>query len=237
MKATLRLFLLPALLFTLLAGCDSVEGSGRVTKEDRQVGDFSAVSVSGSMDVYITQGNTRSLSIEGEDNIVPLIESNIEDGSLHIRFRPNTNVRTHHDVKIYINTPVLEGVDLAGSGDVKVMSHFASDRGLRLSLSGSGDLSGSFDAPEVKVSVAGSGNVKLKGQTRDLNVNIAGSGNCEAEELLAETADINIAGSGNADVHASRELKANTLGSGDVRYKGDPQLNISKLGSGTVKKR
>ncbi|RPE12667.1 DUF2807 domain-containing protein [Chitinophaga lutea] len=237
MKTVSRLFLLPLLLLTVLAACDSVDGSGRVTKEDRQVGDFSAVAVSGSMDVFITHGNTRSLSIEGEDNIVPLIESNIDNGALEIRFKPNTNVRTHRDVKVYIITPVLEGVNVNGSGDVKVMSHFASDRGLSLNLSGSGDLSGSFDAPEVRVSVAGSGNVKLKGQTRDLNVNIAGSGNCEADELLAETAEVNIAGSGNADVHASRELKANTLGSGDVRYKGDPQLNVSKLGSGTVKKR
>jgi hypothetical protein len=236
MKATFRLFCIPLLLLVVLAGCDSVSGSRNVVKEDRQLGDFSEVSVSGSMDVYITQGNTRNLTIEAEDNIIPLIETEMHDNDLEIRFKRNTNIRNHKPVKIFLTTPVLEGLNLNGSGDVEVKSHFSSPGSMRFSLSGSGDLSGSFNAPEMRVDLAGSGDIELKGQTRDLNISIAGSGNCDADELLAETAEVNIAGSGNADVHASRALKANLLGSGNVRYKGEPTINLSKLGSGSVRK-
>ncbi|WP_343701336.1 head GIN domain-containing protein [Chitinophaga sp.] len=232
MKATY----LPLLLLPVMAACDSVSGSRHMAREERRPGEFSQVEVSGSMDVYITQGSAHLLSIEAEDNIVPLVETDIDGGELRIRFRRNTNIRAHKPVKVYVTTPVLEGIDLNGSGDVEVKSHFSSPGRMHFGLSGSGDLSGSFNAPIVAVDLAGSGNVELKGQTRDLRINIAGSGNCEADELLAETVDVNIAGSGNAQVHASRELKTNTLGSGDVRYKGEPSIKSSKLGSGSVRK-
>lgn len=226
------------LLLALLAACDynSVSGSRNMAKEERQLGDFSQVDVSGSMNVYITQGSSRNISIEAEDNIIPLIETEVRDGELEIRFKRNTNIRNHKQVKVFLTTPVLEGVDLSGSGDVEVKSHFTSPGAMHFGLSGSGNLSGSFNAPAIKVSLAGSGNINLKGQTRDLNIDIAGSGNCEADELLSETAEVNIAGSGNAEVHASRALKANTLGSGDVRYKGEPTVNVNKVGSGSVRK-
>lgn len=236
MKAITRYFLLPLLMATLVAACDSVSGSRNVVKEERQLGEFTHVEVSGSMDVYITQGSSRGLTIEAEDNIVPLVETEVNGGELEIRFKRNTNIRTHKQVKVYLTTPVLEGLNLSGSGDVEVKSHFTSAGSVEVNLSGSGDVSASFDAPELNVSLAGSGNIDLKGQTRDLHISIAGSGNCEADELLAETAEVNIAGSGNADVHASRDLKVSSLGSGNVRYKGAPSLNVNKLGSGTVRK-
>ncbi|WP_346315982.1 head GIN domain-containing protein [Chitinophaga sp. YIM B06452] len=237
MKTQLK-YLLPLLLFIpFLSACEGVSGSGNVIKETREVGPFRALEVSGSMDVYVSQGNSTTVTLEGEDNILPEIELVTEGDKLEIRFKRNMNIRTHRDVKVFLSAKTLEGVELSGSGDVELSGIFNSPAPVHISLAGSGDIKGVFNAPEISMDLAGSGDIELKGETRDVRISLAGSGNCDAGSLLAETADVNIAGSGNVDLHASRELKTNILGSGNVYYKGEPSVSSSKIGSGTVKKK
>lgn len=237
MKTQLK-YLLPLLLFIpFLSACEGVSGSGNVIKETREVGPFSALEVSGSMDVYVSQGNSTTVTLEGEDNILPEIELVTEGDKLEIRFKRNMNIRTHRDVKVFLSAKTLEGVELSGSGDVELSGIFNSSAPVHIGLSGSGDIKGVFNAPEISMDLAGSGDIELKGETRDVHISLAGSGNCDAGALLAETADVNIAGSGNVDLHASRELKTNIIGSGNVYYKGAPSISSSKIGSGTVKKK
>lgn len=224
------------LLAPAFVSCDEVRGSGNVSKEERDLSAFSVLEASGSMDVFITKGNTSHATIEAEDNILPLIELIEDNGHLEVRFKRNVRVNTRKQVKIFLTTAKLESASLSGSGDLDIQSHFETPTPVYLSLSGSGNLNASFSTPELSVDLAGSGNFKIKGETRDLKVNLAGSGDAHLEELMAETADLDIAGSGDVNLHASRSLKANIVGSGDVKYKGDPTVTVNKIGSGSVKK-
>lgn len=225
------------LFIPFLHACDGVSGSGNVVKETREVRPFTELEVSGSMDVYVTQGGSNTVTLEGEDNILAEIEL-VEDGEkLEVRFKRHMNIRAHHDVTVRLSAKTLQGVELSGSGDVELTGIFNSPMPVHIGLSGSGEFKGVFNAPEISMDLAGSGDMEVKGETRDLSISLAGSGNCNASALLAETADVNIAGSGNVDLHASRELKSNIIGSGNVYYKGDPSISTSKIGSGTVKKK
>jgi hypothetical protein len=237
MKTQLKYLLSLILFVPFLSACDGVSGSGNVIKETREVGPFRALEVSGSMDVYVSQGSSTTVTLEGEDNILPEIELVTEGDKLEVRFKRNMNIRTHRDVKVYLSAKTLEGVELSGSGDVELSGIFNSSNPVHIGLAGSGDIKGVFNAPEISIDLAGSGDIELKGETRNVNISVAGSGNCNAGALLAETAEVNIAGSGNVDLHASRELKTNIIGSGDVYYKGEPSISSSKIGSGTVKKK
>ncbi len=236
MKTQLTLMALLLGAMPLWTACDQVRGSGHVANETRNIPKFSRLEVAGSMDVYITKGTGGTALLEAEDNILQLIEMEVQNDILTVKFRNNVNIRTHKDIKIQLTTEQLTAVEAAGSGDIKVNSHFASDQPVQLSIAGSGDMEAGFTAPEVRVSIAGAGDVDVKGETRDLKVDIAGSGNLNANELRAETADVDIAGSGNVKLLASRSIKANILGSGDVYYKGEPSINITKVGSGGVHK-
>lgn len=236
MLTNLKYFALMLLFTPAFVSCDEVRGSGNLSKEERDLGEFTAVEASGSMDVYITKGNTSHATIEAEDNILPLIELIEEAGRLEVRFKRNVHINTRKQVKIYLTTAKLVSVGLSGSGDVEIQSHFETPVPVQLSLSGSGNFSGSFSAPQVSLDLAGSGDFKIKGETRDLKVSIAGNGDADLNDLMAETAEINIAGSGDVNLHASKSIDANIVGSGDIHYKGDPTVKISKVGSGSVKK-
>nr|WP_295867201.1 head GIN domain-containing protein [uncultured Chitinophaga sp.] len=223
-------------LFSACIGQNRVKGSGNVIKEERNAPSFHKIKVEGSMNVFLSQGPAKKAVIEAEDNIAPLVEL-VEDGDrLKVRFRHNTNISTRKSVNIYLTTPDVEEVSLAGSGDMKLVDKFNSKEEMKISLSGSGNMNGTINAPEVKASIAGSGNMYLQGETKTVNVSIAGSGDYVGDGLLSEEAEVKIAGSGDASVHASVKLEAKIAGSGDVKYKGNPTVSSSVAGSGSVKK-
>lgn len=188
------------------------------------------------MNVFLSQGTEKKAVIEAEDNIAPLVELVNEDGRLKVRFRHNTNVSTHKGVNVYLTTPEVDEVALAGAGDVKLVDKFNSKEEMKINLSGSGNLNGTINAPEVKASIAGSGNMNLQGETKAVRISIAGSGDYVGDNLLSEEAEVKIAGSGDASVHASVKLDAKIAGSGDVKYKGNPNVSSSVAGSGSVRK-
>lgn len=219
-----------------VTGQNRVKGSGNVTKEERSVEAFKELSVRGSMDVYVTQGPAKPAVIEAEDNLIPLIEFEHEGDKLIVRERRHTNISNTKAMKVYLTTPELESIGLAGSGNIKLENKFTNNTHMKLSVSGSGDLSGAVNSPNVDANIAGSGNISVDGETRDLDVDIAGSGNFRGQQLLSEKAEVKIAGSGDASVHASVTLDAKIAGSGDVHYKGSPQVSSKVAGSGSVKK-
>lgn len=227
-------------LFILLSftACDRrhIRGSGNVTTETRKLQDFRKLSVSGSMDVYFTQGPELEALIEAEDNVLPYIELREEGDKLEVRLRRNISLRTRRTIKITITAPHVEEIAMSGSGNVKLVNTLESDGQLSLNLSGSGDIEGRVNSPSVRVVSAGSGDIKLSGETKDLNVSTAGSGDFEGEDLMTEITKVNTAGSGNASVHASVKLEVNIVGSGDVRYKGSPEVQSHAAGSGSVRK-
>ncbi|WP_158642779.1 head GIN domain-containing protein [Chitinophaga japonensis] len=240
MQPTYQLLVL--LVFSLFtASCDvtgqnHVRGSGNVQKEERSVGAFTKLSVRGSMDVFLTQGPAKAAVIEADDNILPLIELEKEGDELVVRLRRHTSINTRKAMKVYLTTPEIEGLYLAGSGNIKLENKFSNNREMKLKVSGSGNIDGELNAPQVDADISGSGDITLRGETKELDIDIAGSGDFKGSDLLSENADIKIAGSGDALVHASMTLDARIAGSGDVRYKGTPQVSSKVAGSGSVKK-
>ncbi|HQS56543.1 MAG TPA: DUF2807 domain-containing protein, partial [Sediminibacterium sp.] len=66
-------------------GWDKVEGNGQLKKENRQVGQFTKVGSSGSWDVMIAYGSENSVQVEGDENLLPYIETKVENNKLSIQ--------------------------------------------------------------------------------------------------------------------------------------------------------
>ena len=89
MKKTLLLMSL-LLLTSLAAGCHNgilnrVSGSGNRQKQKRNVASFNSISYNGAFDVDIVCQQPVSLEIEGDDNILPLVGTEVSNNVLHIK--------------------------------------------------------------------------------------------------------------------------------------------------------
>src|SRR5438045_6039529 len=108
-------------LACVVTGCEgvgtgpAVRGSGVVASESRNVSGFSQVRVDGSGDVVIDQTGTESISVESEDNILPLLETRVSDGVLHVGTTPNVNIHPTRPVRFHVAVKTLTGVGISGS--------------------------------------------------------------------------------------------------------------------------
>jgi hypothetical protein len=213
-----RAFVLGAatlLMLLAISGCDGgvfgVRGSGNVITESRDVSGFSEIALFGSGKVRVDVNGTESLIVEAEDNIMPLLKTEVRDGSLELSVESNISPTT--DVIYTVSAVALDGVTIAGSGDVTV----------------TGVADGSFD-----VEISGSGRVEPTGTADTLVVEISGSGHYLGEDLEASVGTVRVSGSGEAVVNVADNLDVDVSGSGGVQYIGEPTVTESISGSGDI---
>jgi hypothetical protein len=209
------------------------EGSGNVIDDDRGLAGFSRLVVQGPLDVRVQFADADRVVVHADDNIAPLIETAVQDGTLTIRLRPGASFRTRSKVQVRLQARRFNGVVLHGSGDVRADRVEAEV--FEATLQGSGDITvKSLHAGAVAVSIAGNGDVRLAGTAASLGAVIDGSGDLRCADLVAQQVAVRIRGSGDARVHAVEELKVDIDGSGDVRYRGTPKITQSIRGTGSV---
>ena len=212
-----------------------ISGSGNIKTEVRSVSGFTGVSMSVPGKAEIIQAGSEGVSIETDDNILPLIETVIEDGKLKIRFKDRNMSVSTKTLKLTINVKTLESLAVAGSGDLHAAKLQVAK--LKASIAGAGDVRiDLLDADTLTLSIAGSGDFSAGGKANAVEGNIAGSGNVRIEKLAANNVKLSIAGSGDAKVWAKDTLTVSVAGSGDVAYYGDAKVTQSVVGSGSVKR-
>ncbi len=211
-----------------------VKGNGNVITKTRSIDSFDKVSVGGSFDVNLIDGREGKITIKGEENLLPYIETEVRNGKLKVQFKENTNIRTTRKLTVIIPFEDIEAVSLGGSGNVTVKKRIEADSAA-FSIGGSGNIIANVDANTVKASIGGSGNIKLKGKTDNFKCSLAGSGSIKAYDLDANSLKASIAGSGSVQTSVSTKIKASVVGSGSVYYKGNPKhIDTNSIGSGDV---
>lgn len=209
-------------------------GSGTIVDVTRNVAGYSRLVLAGPVDVQLKRTGNEKVTVHADDNIVPLIETRVEDGKLYVDTKKNASFRTHAKLYVVVEFKQIDSVLLSGSGDVSADSVKAGI--FQGSIHGSGNLKiDQLEADTVALSIAGSGNFGARGKAAKVGVVIDGSGDVNAEDLVAQTAAVSIAGSGDAHVNATESLKVRIAGSGDVRYRGSPRVDKQVAGSGDVK--
>lgn len=236
-RLTLRVLITIAAITLAAVGCRGIigeRGSGNVITETRDVSGFSAIDLAGQGRVEITFGDTESLVIEAEDNLMPLLTSDVSGGTLELGTTENINPT--EDIVYSVTVVSLDGLFVSGSGEI--LAPDVEGDSLELDVSGSGELLLSdLDIDAVAAEIGGSGSIELSGVASQLDASISGSGTLDAEALSVDRADVSISGSGDAVVDVSDELVADISGSGSIEYLGNPIVDSNVSGSGSIEPR
>jgi hypothetical protein len=218
---------------------ETIKGNGQIKKETRQVGDYTSLASQGSMDVKISYGNSNSIEIEGDENLLPYIETTVEKGRLLIKSKKGVNLQSTSKMIVRVSMTKINSLQLSGSGNITGSGAFTSDGKTDIGVSGSGNLSLDFNSfKDLDLSVSGSGNIDLKSsETNSISAQVSGSGNIDCSSISSKDVDAKLSGSGNIKVYANNSIDAKISGSGNVYYKGNAQNITSKVvGSGKVLK-
>src|ERR1044071_3991834 len=166
MKRTICLLALVA----ALGGCQwfgkekgTTSGSGTSKVEKRSVQGFTAVDLSGAFEVEITVQKEPSLEIEGDDNLLPLVSTEVNNGVLEIFNRKSFS--TKNAIRVRISVPHLDAVSTSGASDIIVTG---------------------VKSEEFNVSTSGAGSLKISGEAKAFALQMSGAGEVDAKELRSE---------------------------------------------------
>ena len=231
-----------------------VNGSGIVDTETREVSNFDAISLENMGNVYITVGNTEKLTIEAEDNLIPLLTSEVENGVLKLDVVRGRNIDPTKPIIYNVTVKDLKNITLAGSGNI-YSTPLKADQ-MTVMLAGSGNIeleevastdfnvtiagSGNINVDEISTesvdaTIDGSGDIQIAGETQEQKLDVFGSGSYLAGDLQSQTIDINISGSGSVTAWVVEHLNASVNGSGNISYYGRPTIDHTDNGSGILK--
>jgi hypothetical protein len=232
----ITLFILLAIiaLIVLMTGCTSerIEGNRDLVTVERSSQLFSQVISQGSFSVIIISDSISRVEVKAESNILPYIYTMSDGTTITLGYTEGHNIHENYPVEIYLHTPVLQGINLSGSGTVESNGFISNS--VNLKISGSGSINSNFNTENMDASISGSGNMVLTGFAKNTTFNVSGSGNIDAKALAQEHCFADISGSGNITTNASKSLDATISGSGNIFYLGNPVITTHISGSGNL---
>ena len=217
---------------------------GEIVKQYRKVGKFISVRIEGSPTVKFVQGDKHEVIVQGTKEYVDKIKIVVEGNKLVVGLKNNIsfnifkNRSDRKNLVVYVTSPDLVGVELAGSGDFICKGPIDTDR-LNIQVNGSGDVDfeGHVICDKLNVQMAGSGDVDIMNvDAIESELQLVGSGDIEVKQKNVEHTKIQLIGSGDIKVSFDncKDVESSLAGSGDVTLKGNitGRLNKAKAGSG-----
>lgn len=207
--------------------------------EERQIGNFNGVAVSGSIKAIIKIGTKEHIRLEGDQDAIAQLITEVKDGILIIRPRTkwmDWNRKFNNSrITAYITAKKLNSLTMSGSGSIEVQNPVVGTE-LFTTLSGSGNIKVAADVKSFNAVISGSGNIAVSGKANEANITINGSGSVKGTAFSVAVASTTISGSGSIYVNATKKINAKTSGSGSVYYSGNPAVDKTVIGSGGVKR-
>jgi hypothetical protein len=224
-----------ALLIAAPAFAETVKGNGVLRSQVRTISAFEGVGLGIPARVEVRLGNADTVTVEADENLLPLIETSVRRGTLEIKtVRRDLNIDSN-TIKVVVQARQIDHLAIGGSGTI-VTEALRSPK-LRLAVGGSGSIDvRRADCERVVVEIGGSGNVNVAGSAKKVSIEIGGAGDVSAGNLLADEVGVMIAGSGDATVAARSSLDVTVAGSGNIRYYGDPKVGKTIVGSGRIQR-
>lgn len=214
------------------------EGHGVIVTENRSVSAVTSIEIEAPVKAEISIGGQPACKLEGYENLVKLIKTEIQGNTLRIYLPKNTDMETDKDVIAYITLPSLTLLTLTGSPDANIHNK-VEGANLKIDISGSSDVViDQLSVQNFSTVIAGSGSITVSaGVAYSAKYEISGSGDVSCIDLQTNETSINISGSGDAEVNVSGKLNVSLAGSGSVVYKGHPVISQNITGSGTVEEK
>ena len=204
------------LLPLLVAGChhgrfSGIQGNGKRELQKRQVPQFTSISTNGAFTVEITCQKDLSLEIEGDENVLGFVKSEVSSNIL--RLENSQSYSVSEPIMVRISVPNLEGLAVNGAGHITVKG---------------------MNNEKFEIDSNGAPTITVAGKTKMVDVSASGAGKVDAQNLHATRAVVDARGVAKVDVDVSDQLDVEISGPSSVTYNGNPTVNKNLHGPGKL---
>lgn len=209
------------------------KGNGAVVTDTRPITeDFTQVSASEGLMVYVTQADEFSIKVEADENVIDLIETDIRNGKLRIHTEENIGRATKN---IYVSLPEVTRLRSSSGAHLTTQNTIKANE---LEVDGSSGAILELDVVtnEIDIDASSGANLDISGEADDAMIDVSSGGNINAKNLQTRTCNADASSGGNVRVQVSKSLVADASSGGNISYSGEPNVEKKKSVSGSVHK-
>ncbi|EDP70300.1 hypothetical protein FBALC1_06073 [Flavobacteriales bacterium ALC-1] len=239
--STLVRIIITSILGIIMLSCNfsmnlgqGIDGNRNVVSEDRNISsDFSSIKVSQGLDLYITQSNDVSLSVEADENLHDHIMTEVENGVL--RIYTTENIRRAASKRIDLNITDISAIKATSGSDV-YSTNTIEAKELELNSTSGADIELSVKTQTLNCHSTSGSDIKISGTTNMLIAEATSGSDIKASGLKAKNSKVKATSGADISVNTSKEITARATSGGDIRYSGNPEkVNKSDSSSGSVR--
>jgi len=207
--------------------------------EVRNITSFSAIKVSGGIDVYLSQSDEEALAVSASDeNIRDNIKTQVKNGVLNIwydggKFRFNSDRK----LRAYVSFKTLQSLEASVACDFIINGIFKAPT-VRVKLSGACDIKGNINFDDLQLDISGASTVKVNGNVQNIKIDASGASDVKNYELVADNCVADISGASDVKITVNKSIAAKASGASSLFYKGNPERkDVSSSGASTISQR
>ena len=209
------------------------KGNGDVVEEPRSVTeDFTVISASEGLDVFVTQDQDYKILVEADDNIIDLIGTDIKDGRLKIHAIENIGRATK---KVYVSLPNITALKSSSGADL-IAQNVIESESIDLDASSGSDISVELIANEVSANASSGADIRISGHADVLHADASSGSDIRARELITKKCIADASSGADISVNVSGSLVADASSGADISYTGEASVQTKKSVSGSVRK-
>jgi len=187
------------LLFLMITGLATMVAFGQ-RKETRSASDFTGINASSVFNIIVSKGNTESLTIEADDNVMQYVRSEVKNGVLYLYIDNSKQFRNIKILKASIVMKNLDKVTLSGACKLTANDLFTPEK-FKIDCSGASSMDVNLNTDILNIEASGASKIQIKAKVAgDTNLSISGASKIQGE---LKTANLELSSSGVCSVELS----------------------------------
>jgi hypothetical protein len=198
-------------------------GSGTPLAETRLVdAPFHGVAVHSAFLATIRAGAKPEIELTADDNIVPLIETVVQEGILVVRPATNHSIQTKNPLKLVLTVTALDHIEAHGASRINVESPLEG-ADLDLALHGASQLNiPSLTVKSLKLKLEGASRANLAGSAASAACDLAGASHADAQKLRIGEAAVALSGASHLTATVTGTLSGSASGASHITLTQEP---------------
>lgn len=205
---------------------------GKVITKTLELSTFTNINLTSNADIKFVQGDLLTVEAYGNEKAIAEHDITVKDGILTVA-KKDGSTGTAPSITIIVKAPILESINVSGSGDIDIENTAEFDYNLSIDVSGSGDIElDQITCYALSINISGAGDIDAKKiKCANAAIQISGAGDMKAD-VKANDIKVQISGAGDAELDVKcQNLAVQANGTGEIELKGKC-TNLTKQSSG-----
>ena len=226
--STVTLWLL-AVAFSATSCIPHIHGNGKVVKEDRNLSNFEAISVSSGIELLITQDTFEKVVVEADENIQKILKTVVSGGKLKIYMEEG--VLHAKKMKVYVTVKQLKSLEGSSGSETKTANKINSES-MKIHSSSGSEVNMEVGCTDLTTDSSSGSNLKVSGTSAFIKADSSSGSGLDASQLVAEKGEVSASSGANLHVNVTKEIKAHASSGAEVTVNGNPAIRDTNSSSG-----